>query len=258
MQVVRQSTVEGYIDWLRRDPTEVMALFRDLLINVTEFFRDAEAFSALRGAGHPRALRRSGADETISVWVPGCATGEEVYSLGILIREGMDRRPRFRASKSLRPTSTKPHLASRAPDATRSSCFARSAPSAEAVLRAGRQQLGRPQRGARSLCVLAAQRHQRSAVLADGLYLLPQPSDLSWPRAAGSGDPHIPLRAEAGRLSVSRHVRGHQPAQRPFHAIDKKHRIFQSRGQGSGRRSLPIAIEAAVRGRRRLDEPALS
>ena len=93
MKVVQIQTIDSYIELLRNDPAEVMALFRDLLINVTEFFRDPEAFQALAEQVIPRLLEGRGADETVRIWVPGCATGEEVFSLGILLREAMDARP---------------------------------------------------------------------------------------------------------------------------------------------------------------------
>ena len=63
------------VEQLRRDPKEVAALFRDLLINVTNFFRDADAFDALRDQVIPKMFDGRGADETVRVWVPGCATG---------------------------------------------------------------------------------------------------------------------------------------------------------------------------------------
>ncbi|TQM89876.1 CheR family methyltransferase [Roseinatronobacter monicus] len=89
MQVTHMTTPEAYLGLLRRDPAEVMALFRDLLISVTDFFRDAEAFDALATQVIPKLLHGRGADETVRIWVPGCATGEEVYSLAILMREQM-------------------------------------------------------------------------------------------------------------------------------------------------------------------------
>src|SRR5919202_3335597 len=91
MQVGRLDTVEGYLELLRGDPQEVGALFRDLLIGITNFFRDADAFQALAEAVVPRLFEGRGADETVRVWVPGCATGEEVFSIAILLREHMDR-----------------------------------------------------------------------------------------------------------------------------------------------------------------------
>jgi two-component system CheB/CheR fusion protein len=90
MQMMQLDTVEAYLDVLRKDPKEVSALFRDLLINVTHFFRDAEAFAALAVTVVPKLFEKRGADETVRVWVPGCATGEEVFSIAILLREHMD------------------------------------------------------------------------------------------------------------------------------------------------------------------------
>ena len=90
MKVVQLTTVDAYVQRLKDDPGEVMALFRDLLINVTNFFRDADAFAQLKSQVIPQLFAGRGADETIRLWVPGCATGEEVYSLGILMREQMD------------------------------------------------------------------------------------------------------------------------------------------------------------------------
>ncbi len=90
MQVVGLDTVDGYVDRLRQDPSEVSALFRDLLINVTNFFRDADAFEALETVVIPKLFEGKGAEDSVRVWVPGCATGEEVYSIAILMREHMD------------------------------------------------------------------------------------------------------------------------------------------------------------------------
>ena len=65
-------------------------LFRDLLIRVTSFFRDKETFEALASRVIPRLFDGKMADGTVRLWVPGCATGEEAYSLAILLREHMD------------------------------------------------------------------------------------------------------------------------------------------------------------------------
>ncbi|HEX4480999.1 MAG TPA: CheR family methyltransferase [Rudaea sp.] len=97
MQVNQFTTLDAYIEKLRREPQEVTALFRDLLINVTNFFRDADAFAALAETVVPKLFETRGADDTVRVWVPGCSTGEEVFSIGILLREHMDQlsvRPR--------------------------------------------------------------------------------------------------------------------------------------------------------------------
>lgn len=79
----------SYVERLRTDPKEVQALFRDLLIGVTNFFRDAEAFDCLKEQVIPKLFEGRKADDVVRVWVPGCATGEEVYSLAIQMREHM-------------------------------------------------------------------------------------------------------------------------------------------------------------------------
>lgn len=97
MQVRQIDTPEAYIARLIAEPAEVSALFRDLLINVTSFFRDPEAFDSLASNVIAKLFERCGAENTVRVWVPGCATGEEVYSIAMLLREqmaGLDDAPR--------------------------------------------------------------------------------------------------------------------------------------------------------------------
>ncbi len=89
MQVLQVASLRQYITRLREDPEEVTSLFRDLLIGVTNFFRDPAAFEALEKNVVPRLFEGKGAADTVRVWVPGCATGEEVYSIAILLREFM-------------------------------------------------------------------------------------------------------------------------------------------------------------------------
>jgi len=91
MQVLQVPSLEAYADRLRQDPAEVNTLFRDLLIGVTNFFRDTKAFEALEQLVMPRLFEGKGPSDTIRVWVPGCATGEEVYSLAIMLREQVEQ-----------------------------------------------------------------------------------------------------------------------------------------------------------------------
>ncbi|MBI5583290.1 MAG: PAS domain-containing protein [Deltaproteobacteria bacterium] len=83
-------SLDGYLRFLQRTPAEVEALFRDLLIGVTNFFRDPEAFAALEKQVIPRLFTGKSSNAEIRVWVPGCSTGEEAYSLGILFQERME------------------------------------------------------------------------------------------------------------------------------------------------------------------------
>lgn len=78
-----------YLDYLQVHPEEFTALFNTILINVTEFFRDIEAWDHLRGAVLPSLLASRSPTEPIRVWSAGCATGEEAYSLAIAMCEVM-------------------------------------------------------------------------------------------------------------------------------------------------------------------------
>jgi two-component system CheB/CheR fusion protein len=80
---------EVYARYLKENPAEVRILFKELLINVTSFFRDAEAFAALEKDILPRLCQGKPDDYLFRVWVAGCATGEEAYSIAMLLREQM-------------------------------------------------------------------------------------------------------------------------------------------------------------------------
>jgi two-component system, chemotaxis family, CheB/CheR fusion protein len=90
MQVHHCEALADYVGLLQRQPDEAPALFRDLLINVTSFFRDQEAFETLTTLVIPRLFEGRGAADTVRVWAPGCSTGEEVISIAILMREHLD------------------------------------------------------------------------------------------------------------------------------------------------------------------------
>jgi chemotaxis methyl-accepting protein methylase/signal transduction histidine kinase/chemotaxis response regulator CheB len=81
------SDLDDYVQRLRSDAGELNSLYRDLLIGVTRFFRDREAFEHLERHVLPGLLAAKRANDEVRVWVAGCATGEEVYSLAILLHE---------------------------------------------------------------------------------------------------------------------------------------------------------------------------
>lgn len=89
VQVTRQEGLADYYEFLRQNEEEVQALFNDLLISVTHFFRDDAAFEALAQLVIPQIFEKN---EHLRVWVPGCATGEEAYSIAILLLEEAARR----------------------------------------------------------------------------------------------------------------------------------------------------------------------
>jgi two-component system CheB/CheR fusion protein len=83
--------ITDYIRYLERNPPEVESLFKELLINVTRFFRDPEGFSALEKEAIPGIFEHKKQDQPIRIWVPGCSTGEEAYSLVMLFTEAMEK-----------------------------------------------------------------------------------------------------------------------------------------------------------------------
>ncbi len=83
-----------YARYLKEHPAEVQTLFKELLINVTSFFRDPEAFVALKQEILPKMLADKPEGYVFRVWVAGCATGEEAYSIAMLLREHMDENHR--------------------------------------------------------------------------------------------------------------------------------------------------------------------
>ncbi len=91
MQLAQQLTIDDYSQFLRTNPAETDGLFDDLLISVTAFFRDTETWTALQRQVIGPLVEQMHADDQIRAWVPGCATGEEAYSLAILFHEEFER-----------------------------------------------------------------------------------------------------------------------------------------------------------------------
>ncbi|MGZ3423381.1 MAG: CheR family methyltransferase, partial [Polyangiales bacterium] len=91
MALHRMTTLEEYVRLLREDPAEAPALFEDILIHVTSFFRDAEAFEKLKDHVFPEILKHKRDGGTIRIWSAGCSTGEEPYSLMMSLLEFLDQ-----------------------------------------------------------------------------------------------------------------------------------------------------------------------
>jgi two-component system CheB/CheR fusion protein len=90
MALHKVARIADYHRYLQENPPEVKALFKDLLIKVTSFFRDPAAFEVLAKKVLPSILESKGRDANVRVWVPGCASGEESISLAIIMVEAMD------------------------------------------------------------------------------------------------------------------------------------------------------------------------
>src|SRR5579872_5527238 len=87
MNINHTTELRDYVKLLHHNPQEVEALYRDVLINVTSFFRNPEVFQSLHEAVYPKILGGRSPSEPVRVWVPGCSTGEESYSHAIFLVE---------------------------------------------------------------------------------------------------------------------------------------------------------------------------
>lgn len=90
MAIHQIAELSDYVRFAQRTPQEVDALFRDLLIGVTSFFRDPGAWKALAEKVIPDVLARQTVDGTVRIWIPACSTGEEAYSMAILFHEHLE------------------------------------------------------------------------------------------------------------------------------------------------------------------------
>ncbi len=90
MHVHQIDKISDYVRYLQTSDREITTLFKELLIGVTNFFRDPEAFEILKSTYLPHLLKDKPDDYVLRVWVPGCSSGEEAYSIAIIFQECMD------------------------------------------------------------------------------------------------------------------------------------------------------------------------
>jgi len=90
IQITQTASVEAYVDYLKADADEVNLLFKDLLIGVTHFFRDHESFDALQQRAIASLVENSIDRKSIRVWIAGCSSGEEAYSIAMLLAEELE------------------------------------------------------------------------------------------------------------------------------------------------------------------------
>lgn len=95
LEVHQIESVSDYILYLQKNPFEINALFKNILIGVTAFFRDLQAYDVIEKEIFPDLLKNKGAGAKLRCWVPGCSTGEEAYSLAIILSEVMDKLKKY-------------------------------------------------------------------------------------------------------------------------------------------------------------------
>jgi two-component system CheB/CheR fusion protein len=94
IDMLRIASMNDYLEALRADPAELDTLYQDLLIGVTQFFRDPAAFMQLEEEIIPKLLEGISNEQEVRIWCAGCGTGEEAYSIAILFREALERSKR--------------------------------------------------------------------------------------------------------------------------------------------------------------------
>ena len=90
MVVNKLDELGAYVKYLQESPAEVTALYQDILITVTDFFRDRDTFESLKSQVFPAIIKSKAPHEPIRVWVPGCSTGEEPYSIAMTLLESLE------------------------------------------------------------------------------------------------------------------------------------------------------------------------
>jgi two-component system CheB/CheR fusion protein len=90
MAILSINDTDAYAKFLKANPADMQLLLSELLINVTSFFRDPEAFQIIKNEILPLLFKNKGEDHFLRIWIAGCASGEEAYSIAILFREYMD------------------------------------------------------------------------------------------------------------------------------------------------------------------------
>ena len=196
---------ERYLKLLLGEPDEARFLYEDVLIHVTSFFRDPEVFEQIKKDVFPTIVANKAEGAPIRVWVAGCSTGEEVYSLAIALLEFLDDAARSRPIQifgtrhqrqgdRLRPRRAL--LRRRAPRGQRRA--------AAALLHQGRARVPHQQVGARAVHLRAPRPGARSALLQARPGELPQRPHLLRPVAAEAHHRHLPLLPEPARLPPAR------------------------------------------------------
>ena len=92
MVINKSENMTAYVEYLHKNPSELQLLFDDLLIGVTSFFREPDTFAALKEKVLPELNKNRSPNESIRIWIPGCSTGEEVYSFAITIQEFLEEK----------------------------------------------------------------------------------------------------------------------------------------------------------------------
>lgn len=243
MQVLQLGTIEDYIERLRRDANEAVLLLRDFLIGVTSFFRDRDAFEALQQIV-PRLFDGRGAADTVRVWIAGCSTGEEAYSIAILLREHMDTLPVTPTVQIFATDIDEPALTVARIGRYPAALLHDVSPERRArfFIKDGESYM--PTKDVRSLCVFSAHSVIRDPPFSR-IDLVSCRNLLIYfgPELQNSAIPLFHYALRPGRylfLGMSENVGQHAEL---FAPVDKKHRLFQKREHSSAHVRVPLVMK---------------
>ena len=217
MGLNRIAAIDDYCQYLRDTPPEIKALAKDLLIGVTEFFREPEAWAVLEEEVLPHLVAAKHPEAPLRVWVTGCATGEEAYSIGMCL---LDRVANSERNGKLQIFAT--DIDSHALEIARPGIYPESIASSIAPERltpffTRADNSYRVKKELREACL-----HRRTSspmpLLAPRPHHLPQSAHLSRARAAAEGHRAVPFRSQPKRLSILGEVRDRRPATEPVRA----------------------------------------
>ena len=188
-----------YLQMLRDDPKELDLLAKDLLINVTCFFRDPKVFDFLAEKILPGLILDHPADQPLRIWIAGCSTGEETYSLAMLFREAMEAKGKAIKLQVLASDIDGDAVAQAREGVYPASIEAEVSPDRLARFFFKEERGYRVAADLRENVVFTVQDLLADPVLPVGFRVLPQSSDLSWAGSTGEGDRYIPFRPARGR-----------------------------------------------------------
>ncbi len=216
MALLKMENLGHYAEFIRQHPDELAALFQDILINVTSFFREPATFEAIRSQVLPAIFKDRSPADPVRIWVPGCATGEEAYSIAICLNEYINE-----AGVSTQIQIFGTDLSEWALEKARAGVYPETIAADVSQQRLRRffvrvnssYQIARVHPG--YLHLRAAESHQGSALFQMRPGSLPQCSDLPRPLPAKHRFAAVPLRPAAARLSdsgiIGKRWQRHQP-----------------------------------------------
>ena len=217
MAVRRAESMEDYLALLEQDVLEVDTLFRELLIGVTNFFRDAAAFETLATKALSHLVAAHAQGDPVRVWVPGCSTGEEAYSIAMLVQEQADAAGR-NVPMQIFATDIDADAVERARGGVYPGSISADV-SPERLARYFVQEGGgvpHLEIGARVPGLRQAGRHQRPALLESRPRQLPEPAHLHGRGPAAEAHAALPLRAQKRRLPAARQLGDRRRRRRPL------------------------------------------